>query len=144
MEDDAPKHKVVRMCPNCRMEWDVEAAPELCTECPNTELITVDWLPGSDHTHTGYGPRQVYIPVLLPLHLAIPFHNRVYVCFQRQSAKVESESEAEATEAKQAKKNRRYVSGSLLFAPIVLMQKSVCLGFQGHNQEGEVEATEAK
>ena len=29
MEDDTDKHEVVRMCPNCRMEWDVESAPEL-------------------------------------------------------------------------------------------------------------------
>ena len=35
MEDDTDKHEVVRMCPNCRMEWDVESAPELCPECPN-------------------------------------------------------------------------------------------------------------
>ena len=41
MEDDTAKHEVVRMCPNCRMEWDVESAPELCTECPNVELITM-------------------------------------------------------------------------------------------------------
>ena len=62
-EDSPPKHlppntgrAVVRMCPNCRMEWDLEAALELCTECPNTELINVEWLPGSDHNRTGFGP----------------------------------------------------------------------------------------
>ena len=185
MEDDTAKHEVVRMCPNRQMEWDVESAPELCTECPNLELITMEWLPGSDHNVTGFGPRQVCVPVPLPLPLAIPFHNRVYVCFQRHSAKVVSEAEAEATEANQAeeeqtvcvrvaavrpvvlmqnlclcvsratppkekqkqqrqkrlRKNKRYVAGSLLFAPVVLMQNSVCLCFQGHAQEGaEAEA----
>ena len=80
MEDDTDKHEVVRMCPNCRMEWDVESAPELCPECPNIELITVEWLPGSDHNVTGFGPRQVCVPVPFPLPLAIPFHNCVYVC----------------------------------------------------------------
>ena len=163
-----------------RMEWDVESAPELCTECPNVELITMEWLPGSDHNVTGFGPRQVCVPVPLPLPLAIPFHNRVYVCFQRHSAKAESEADAEATEAKEAedeqtvcgrvavvcpvvlmqnscrcvsratptkekqkqqrqkrlRTNRWYVAGSLLFSPVVLMQNSVRLCFQGHAPEG--------
>ena len=180
MEDDTDKHEVVRMCPNCRMEWDVESAPELCPECPNVELITLEWLPGSDHNVTGFGPRQVCVPVPFPLPLAIPFHNRVYVCFQRHSAKAESEAAAEATEAKEAedeqtvcgrvaavcpvvlmqnsclcvsratptkekqkqqrqkrlRTNRWYVAGSLLFAPVVLMQNSVRLCFQGHAPEG--------
>ena len=112
-EDDPPKQsppntgrEVVRMCPNCRMEWDVNAAPELCTECPNTKLINVEWLPGSDHNRTGFGPWQVCIPVPLPLPLAVPLHTRVYVCFQRLSAKAESDTEAEATEAKQAKEEQ--------------------------------------
>ena len=108
MEEDPPNtgREVVRMCPNRRMEWDVEAAPELCTECPNLDLITVEWLPGSDHTRTGFGPRQICIPVPLPLPLAIPFRNCVYVCFQTQSAKAELEAEAEATEAKQAEEEQ--------------------------------------
>ena len=95
--------EVVQMCSNCRMEWDVNAAPELCTECPNTELINLEWLPGSDHHRTGFGPRQVCIPVLLPL--AVPLHNCVYMIFRKQSAKAEPEAEAEAqaTDAKKAK-----------------------------------------
>ena len=59
MEDDPLKkpransgREVVQMCPNCRMEWDVEAAPELCTECPNAEPITVEWLAESQ-AHEG-------------------------------------------------------------------------------------------
>ena len=111
--DDPPKQpppntgrELVRMCPNYWTDWDVEAAPELCTECPNTELINVEWLPGSNHNRTAFGPRQVCIPVPLPLPLAVPFHNHVYVCFQRQSAKAVSDTEAEATAAKQAEEEQ--------------------------------------
>ena len=144
MEDDTDKHEVVRMCPNCRMEWDVESAPELCPECPNVELITLEWLPGSDHNVTGFGPRQVCVPLPLPLPLAIPFHNRVYVCFQRHSAKAQSEADAEATEAKEAGDEQTVCGRVADVCPVVLMQNSVRLCFQGHAHEGEAEATEAK
>ena len=126
MEDDTAKHEVVRMCPNYRMEWDVESAPELCTECPNVELITMEWLPGSDHNVTGFGPRQVCVPVPLPLPLAIPFHNRVYVCFQRHNAKAESEADAQATEAKEAEDEQTVCGRVAAVCPVVLMQNS-CL-----------------
>ena len=122
----------------------MEAAPELCTECPNTKLITVEWLPGSDHTHSGFGPRQVCVPVPLPLPLAIPFHNRVYVCFQRHSAKAESKAETEATEAKQAEEEQTACVRVAAVHPGCSNAKFVCLCFQGHAQEGEAEATEAK
>ena len=50
-----PFHRSIPIVLKIGLFVNCERGPELCTECPNTELITVVWLPGSDHVDDEMG-----------------------------------------------------------------------------------------